>query len=524
MIQSNNSVGFSNFKDFQDRKDCMFDWNSMYYQESINLAINALNKSQNINSLEARIVPKTNTKDLKNYIENIDKIQHNTYNICSKSITEEYNILTKKILDDTEKSDTNIDNNYFFALHFPKSIDDSLNRSNDFIPVRRYNKLRKNTLKRAKAITGLISNNYKARKRIRAIDGCTNEIGCRPEALCNEMRYVLNYNPVDTGTNPFINKSPINIYATYHAGEDYLDLADGLRAIYEAIHFIGLKRNDRIGHAVALGIYAENYYKLKEYNITSTKQELLDNLLWLINYADENDVHIENGLKSKLTNKAMSLYTSIYKDCINDEQSGINGSLYLYYQSYKLRGDCPEYYICGRYMPEESSVISFNKPNNRFVSDGIRENPSISYLYYNYLYNSKVKKVGQVKDVFKVDNKYVELVNNVQKQLQYEVSKIGIGIECNPSSNILISTFDKFENHPIFNLNTIDGNSVQLSVSINTDDLGVFDTSLENEYAIMTRALELKKNSEGKDMYTTEQIYSWIDKVREMGNDQAFKV
>ena len=35
---------------------------------------------------------------------------------------------------------------------------------------------------------------------------------------------------------------------------------------------------------------------------------------------------------------------------------------------------------------------------------------------------------------------------------------------------------------------------MQLSVSINTDDQGVFDTLLENEYALMALALKKKKD------------------------------
>ena len=64
---------------------------------------------------------------------------------------------------------------------------------------------------------------------------------------------------------------------------------------------------------------------------------------------------------------------------------------------------------------------------------------------------------------------------------------------------------------------------MSLPVSINTDDQGVFDTLLENEYALMTLALKKSKDKENQPLYDIEDIYEWIDYVREMGMQQSFK-
>ena len=64
---------------------------------------------------------------------------------------------------------------------------------------------------------------------------------------------------------------------------------------------------------------------------------------------------------------------------------------------------------------------------------------------------------------------------------------------------------------------------MQLSVSINTDDQGVFDTLLENEYALMALALKKKKDKDNNKIYDIEDIYEWIDYVRKMGIEQSFK-
>ena len=72
----------------------------------------------------------------------------------------------------------------------------------------------------------------------------------------------------------------------------------------------------------------------------------------------------------------------------------------------------------------------------------------------------------------------------------------GIAIETNPSSNYLIGTIKKYDEHPIMRFNSRKlrktERNMSLNVLINTDDQGVFDTLLENEYALMM--LALKKN------------------------------
>ena len=64
--------------------------------------------------------------------------------------------------------------------------------------------------------------------------------------------------------------------------------------------------------------------------------------------------------------------------------------------------------------------------------------------------------------------------------------------------------------------------NTSLCVSINTDDQGVFDTLLENEYALMALALKKAKDGDSVLRYDVEDIYEWIDYVRKMGLEQIF--
>lgn len=72
-------------------------------------------------------------------------------------------------------------------------------------------------------------------ERILGIDAASNEVGCRAEVFGSVFRYLKNHiKVVDDGLT---RKKLPQLGATYHVGEEFLDIADGLRAIDEAIHF-----------------------------------------------------------------------------------------------------------------------------------------------------------------------------------------------------------------------------------------------------------------------------------------------
>ena len=114
--------------------------------------------------------------------------------------------------------------------------------------------------------------------------------------------------------------------------------------------------------------------------------------------------------------------------------------------------------------------------------------------------------------------------------MQKFIASCGIGVETNPSSNLLISTMGSYDEHPIIRLFnkhlTYDEEMLkecaQVNVSINTDDKGVFRTSLENEYALMACALEKVRDKEGGPVYNRQMIFEWLDDIRKMGNLQSF--
>ena len=96
--------------------------------------------------------------------------------------------------------------------------------------------------------------------------------------------------------------------------------------------------------------------------------------------------------------------------------------------------------------------------------------------------------------------------------------------ESNPSSNFLISRLDKTIELPVFKLFPIEAtenDAIRLNVSVNTDDQGVFYTSLVKEYTLLAGALQNEHNNKLRK-YDNDKILTWIERLVDNGKNQCF--
>lgn len=505
MIQINRKNGFTNFAKYQDRKELFITGETAYQHELVRLALNEPLRKQNIQKLEARICPKKKASDLYKNLRIGDQI-----------VSE---------LENKEAKDKLV-----YVLHFPKIKDQKFCEG---VP-RNYN-ARKKAEKQMRSVVAFLEKGTSMNKYIRGIDTCASELDCRPEVYAQIYRYMADI-VFETNLENKLEHREVNkkLCMTYHVGEDFFDIVDGLRAIDEVLLFCGLKRNSRLGHALALGIDPYKYYEYKNHKLVLSKQILLDDLAWLLVKAKETGCNIESQLKTELEQRFYYLYQNVYGEAFSDK---MDVTYRDYYQSWKLRGDNPELYRLGekefqnRVEHQQRALIRFDRYafNAGLQSQGeiIRSREKLRRLYYTYHYSRSVREKGEEQEEFKVDQRYAELVRQVQDKMIAQLAKENIAIETNPSSNYLIGTIKKYDEHPILRFNSrklvTPEKNMSLPVSINTDDQGVFDTLLENEYALMTLALKKSKDKDNQPLYDIEDIYEWVDYVREMGLEQSFK-
>lgn len=562
LIQTNDKVGFCNFSEYQDRKTKYLKDNTILRDFVEPGAILTSIKNQNMLSIEVRIIPeKTAAKNVYE-ISRMDKIicnqiysdKNNKWINVKKDIyakntdMEELSISKAKLYlsKEEKKKISDLKNRFFYVFHFPKNKD-FLEECNDRLLLKtkcRHYYTRLDLKKYSQAIYKMREENQKVASRVLGIDACANELYARPEVYGQSFRFLKGHLPRnDYQRNYKKGESLGALRATFHVGEDFLDCIDGLRAINEAILFLGLTHGDRLGHAIALGIDVDDWYKKKNNKVYLSMQAILDNVAWLIYKLKE--FHIDNSSEyiDKLTRIYNDYYTKIYVDN-SDKLYNLTGRgvipVDVYIESWKLRGDNPELYKSfeikeGRYnykgIKNNSFSIrywdrcSFRRLNNH-------RNESAIELYHRYHYDDVVKKQGYKMVAFKVEAYIRMCIKQVQRHMQHYIRKKGIGIECNPSSNVLISNFNRYDKHPILNFYNLGltndvkeiNENPQLFVSINTDDQGVFDTLIENEFALMAIALEKAKNKDGKIIYNQSMIYDWLDRIRKMGIDQTFKI
>lgn len=539
LIQTNNQTGFKNFSKYQDRKGFFFSNIEKYEREAVRLSLNDTLQCQSIKSLEARIMPQKTPFEMKAAISYFDEYYkeakeesqafYHTEEEVSEILKNKLNYTNIEHDYDSYQKD-NLKFPYFYVLHYPKNKTDFDRNEKSFVKPRNYNQ-RKNNKIYSKTIAYVLSKDNNLRRRIRGIDTCSFEILCRPEVFAVDYRFLREYSSQDDNISSLKSKKVfLYLGRTYHAGEDFYDIVDGLRTIDEVIRFLEFSNGDRLGHAIALGINPTDHYYYKGNKVILPKQEALDNFIWLYYISNSLNIEIEPLLKQNLLCKIDKLKEEIYGDFC--ERNKVNCSHYNLFCAWKLRGDAPELYFNGKFEYPKFELTQYDKCkySKDYELDALRNNYSISMLYHAYHYDLHARIEGEKSYEFSIDKKYANLVLKIQNGLQKVIARKGIMIECNPSSNYLISTFKDYAKHPIkafYNLGLETDSELladcpQISVSINTDDQGVFDTSLEYEYALMASALITATDDAGNYKYSPAMVYDYLDNIRKLGNQQSF--
>lgn len=508
-VQDPFTKGFSNFDSFDQRKKLFIKGKTKYLNFFSFVSVQTTIGNQSIKGLEMRMAPKMTSQELVNAVRNENKITQN----------EKFRLFQKNIINERN---TKIG----YVIHFIKNPEKCSHKS---ILIGCRNQMLRETLDaQADAIANLVMKNSAyiqggivprrlAEKNERiypiiGIDAANSEFNCRPEVFGNVFRRLKNIKRLNK-LDCLFERHDCQLGRTFHVGEDYYDIIDGLRAIDECLFFLNFGEGDRIGHAVALGIDSHKYYKTRNYTIILPKQILLDNAVWFINKMDTYSIADRNGLRQRLKD-VFNLY---FYDIFKMEAPSIQE----YYQSWKLRGDDPRAFV-----KEQSKLKPYLINNLTPDLDLIRKNVKVTELFKKY-HEQECLLEGDKPVEFKFEDSDTLVIDEIQQRMREEVFKKRISIETNPTSNIKITDVERYSKHPIIKFNNYglvqNPDQVQIDVSINTDDQGVFATSLEKEFTLMACALSKKINDEdGKPAYTKNDIYNWLNNIRKIAKRNSF--
>jgi len=507
MILANGRGGFDNFADFQDRKKKFLPkdgiWREIYERLCLHLNL----QNPNIRSLEARLVPESNRLNLQQELFRINQIGQN-FNWTEK---------TDYAPGKTFKVDPEVP--FFFVAHFIK-------KPGKKYDIYRHESTRKAIYRQAKAIAQIRDSRHPTASLLYGIDAAGHEMNARPEVFAQAFRLLKHHKPARE--NRKIEISPSGripqLRATYHAGEDFLELADGLRMIHEAILFLQLGQGDRLGHALAMGQDVALFYKKRDSRFYLPRQVLIDNMAWMLMMLEELGYPDLPKVRPFLKQNFLVNFLLVYPE----EQ--ITNPLHTYQLAWKLRADNPEFYSKTHGIAEDPEWSHFDL-DPKFLLKAFRKINEVKKLVYMYFFEDEIRKKGEQISEFKITRPYQKAIRFLQNQLMKMVTKKGIGIETNPTSNFLIGAFDRYDQHPIrrfYNrglpsINDSAERIPQLFVSINTDDVGVFSTNLESEYALLALALEKITDEDGNPVFQPEDIYQYLENIRLMGFEMSFR-
>jgi hypothetical protein len=319
---------------------------------------------------------------------------------------------------------------------------------------------------------------------------------------------------------------------TYHVGEEFRHLLSGLRAIHEVIEFLKPMPGDRLGHAIALGLDPEVWAAQVGNQAVISMQEWLDTLVWVHSFLGAgHDLIGELALEDKIQLYSRKIYFDSEMSRMDPKRVEQDWHIPTLNDSWLLRQVDPysleknhlnnnEFRICplGNSI-EQKRWADIQNMVLKEVDKHIGTEAAF-HLVKLYWYCPKVRRIGsQMVTIDMTVNKklWIKVCREVQEKLQDIVQARQLVVEVNPSSNRVVGPIAKINDHPIFRLtlDKQDNLSRENRVTINTDDPGIFTTSLAHEFYLLGEILVNRGVPEAK-------VEEWLDWLRKNGENYSF--
>ncbi len=340
----------------------------------------------------------------------------------------------------------------------------------------------------------LLTQQPSALQTIRGLDVCTDELAVPGWVLAPIINEVRQQSIVASSALRSIQGLEVRpLQMTAHTGEDFIHLFTGLRNIDETIEQFKLTQGDRIGHAVALGINPEKWAQSTG-RIPVKREDRLFDLIWLWSCYGQNASSQDYNQKKGIEHEIAKLSHQIF--------DGVVDAVPTSYELYLLKSDlCDITKLTATGFPEGTWCV------NQHIKKS---------LLYNYLTSAVIFQRGQ--ELVWIDpGTEGTLLLHTQNELRRKIGILGITIEVNPSSNLLIGDMGDLHSHPLWRLRPpipID-NVPPVSICIGSDDPLVFSTDLRQEYQ---RVLDALITTGMSDI----QAEQWVDQTRADGLNCRF--
>lgn len=387
----------------------------------------------------------------------------------------------------------------------------------------------------AMALVRMLLNFPQTLKVARGVDVCTDELGVPTWVLAPHLRYVRDAgNEVARYFRCDLGEEVPELKTTVHTGEDFVHLIQGMRHVDQSIRYFDLRPGDRLGHAIALGIDPATWAE-RVGRVAMPKETRLFDLVWEwgqysrrgVSWTAERPAFVEREimrLSEHIFGEICSPYLlEKFIHCLHDEnrlkQIGFPDNPVEFAGNRKSMKKAINF--LSDYLDDPARFNKSRKTEWIGMMTELSENKDNSlkqaiHLMFDYLTSPAVFKKGrEIEWVNAVDE--IESMKSLQYHLREAVADLGLVVEVNPSSNLLIGNLADIESHPLWRLNPPNesGDSPPIAVCVGSDDPLTFATNLRREYEILHEALVAGGLSD-------IQALAWLDRVRETGMCSRF--
>lgn len=414
---------------------------------------------------------------------------------------------------------------------------------------------------KALALAQLIARYPRSLYYLRGLDIAADELGVPTWVMKPLVRYVRDVSRhASAHLHEHLDEAVPPLRTTVHVGEDFIHLLSGLRRIDEAIEHLELTQGDRLSHGIALGINARQWAESSS-GVAVTRIERLFDLAWEWKFTTQKATETSANRIQFVIEQIHSLSKLIFGEFSHPTQ--IAEFCNLLYNETELSNigfpsgpiEDMDRYIAERYETEKRLVDddirfrSYPERENRRLAlqqaqrdlqvatnlSGVAATDAETFFgafkgrwkeahgheawrfLHRYLSDPATFRRGQVQML--IDPMFeADALQSLQSALRRKVSRLGLTIEINPSSNLLIGNLSDLNNHPLWRLKPpVPDAAVRdpISISIGSDDPLTFATNTPQEYQLIYDTLTLAGVSD-------VDARAWLESVRLAGKESRF--
>jgi hypothetical protein len=331
---------------------------------------------------------------------------------------------------------------------------------------------------------------------LRGIDVCRDEPGVPTwvvAPLFREVRRRVQETQAGWRSSAGIEFPPLR--TTAHVGEDFVHLATGLRYMDEALHFLPLSAGDRVGHGLALGVEPVEWAK-RSTRLAMPREDRWFDLVWERHWHAEPSSRFSSARRAYVEDEIVRLSRRIFGKSADGEEMDVHQAIE---------------FVCHLHDFDVLQKLGF--PNGQRSDNRPK---GVDGWLEQYLTSSKTYQNGRTVEWVE-SGRDAEAVSELQRLVRRRFAELGITIEVNPISNLLVGDLSDLESHPLWRLAPGLGHDEEstLRICVGSDDPFPFATSLPEEYQFLFDSLVLAGKSQA-------EARAWLDMVRRVGMESRF--